>query len=692
MKQFFILLGFTLFISLGPLFSQEYTNFEWQYPEYGGHSLNRVRWIQDETFIAVGDQGMIVISVDNGITWTIKPIQTERNLKGIFVKNPQSIFVIGSYDNSGAELYHSEDGGETWTLIFEYASSGLRDIHFADENVGYIVGSLGKVIKTTDGGLTWNDFSNSSITGDLQCVWFVNADTGYVGKTTSFGMYKTDNGGLTWSQNFGFFPTSCYSIHFVNDTMGWAGSYGNAIFRTVNGGQLWAMQQNPNLSEPIRAIAFADSVRGVAIGNNYLYRTSNATTWSGTFYSGNFRGAAISPTGNAIVTNNIGGIRQSSTYGLNLVERNVETGYSVFRRVKFLTNTTGWVGGDDGKILRTTNSGETWSTMTNVPYYSYANDMAALSVNKVILATSEGTLVSTTNAGSSFTETVLDASIQLNCIHFPNSSTGYVGGDNGKLWKTINGGSSYSLVNAGLTQDINELFFPSSATGYLIDGFSAFKKTSNSGLTWTNLNGGGLGVPSQLYFLNDSTGYMVNVNGDVFRTVDGGATINPAGSTCIKTPFDMHFINDSTGFVVGSFSNSTCDISYTTNRGLTWNPMLFPYAYAGWGVFALDTATVFLVGQNQTIIRSGTGEIVTKIDDVQGATNTMIYPNPSRDVIYHKKSDTIKSWHLFTIEGQLVNSGSDFPIQTTALHSGLYLLETTEISGQRSFEKIQINR
>lgn len=687
MKQF-IRFFITLFIISLTCQAQEYTEFDWQYPKYGSHSLNNVKWIAGEKFIAVGDQGMILLTFDNGASWVMKQQQTQINMKGIYVKNEFSIFVVGSYANSNTSIFHSEDGGETWTIIYENASMGLKDMHFADENTGYVVGTIGKIIKTTDGGINWVDISNSSISGDLQCVWFTSPDTGFVGRTTTFGMYKTVNGGQTWTQNFGYFFTNCYSMHFINDSVGWAGSYGNAIFKTVNGGLNWATQSNPGLSEPIKSIAFADSARGIAVSTSYVYRTSNGTTWSGTFFPVNFMSGTMSPAGTAICGSTTGGIRQSTNYGSSFMEINPENGFSVFRRIKFVSSQIGWVGGDDGKILRTTDAGATWTLSSNVPYYSTCNDMAALSSSKLIIATDEGTLRTTTNSGSTFTTTTLDANIILNAIHFPSSTVGYVGGNSGKLWKTSNGGTSYSLLATNFTQDIKELFFSSASTGYLVDHFSTLRKTTDGGLSWTTLNGSGIGAPKQLWFTSDLNGYLVNDNGGVFRTIDGGQTFNAAGNSCLQTPFDMQFINDTTGFVVGSFTNASCDISYTVDGGNSWNSMLFPYAYAGWGVYAMDTSRVFLVGQNQTIIRSGNSDVVTSTNSAEltGNDELLFYPNPTNESIQLTKH--AKSWRIFNLQGALVKEGSSLTINTTDVSEGIYLIRINQENGFNKTSKL----
>jgi hypothetical protein len=51
-------------------------------------------------------------------------------------------------------VLYTEDGGLNWTEYASPARIGIRDFHFADEQVGYLVGHSGMIMKTTTGGLT----------------------------------------------------------------------------------------------------------------------------------------------------------------------------------------------------------------------------------------------------------------------------------------------------------------------------------------------------------------------------------------------------------------------------------------------------------------------------------------------------------------------------------------------------------
>ncbi len=659
--------------------AQNFTDFAWQYPRYGGHSINEVKFVANQTFIAVGDEGMLLMSYDNGQTWNIKQQKTIKHLKAIWVFDNDNILVAGSFDNSGLELYRTADGGENWQLSYSNNAIGVNDMQFPTDNVGFMVGNIGKVLRTDDAGNTWQELSNGSINGSLQSVWFTSPDTGFIGRTSTFGMYKTIDGGQTWTQNFGYFFTNCYSMYFMNDSLGFAGANGNAIFRTTNAGQNWSLVSNPQLSEYIRCFDFADSLRGIALAGGYIYRTLNGgTTWSQTFYTGNLRSGALSPNGNSVVGNLTGGLRISSDYAATFTDANPESGNSTFRRIRFIGNTgSGWVAGDNGKVLKTTNNGSNWQLQTSAPYFDYVNDMALASASRVLICTADGKIVSTSNGGTSFSTQTLDANGPLNAIHFATSNIGYTCGNSGKLWKSTNGGTSFSSINiSGVSQNLKDLHFPTANVGYVLDEFGQIRKTTNGGSSFTLLSGNGIGSPRQIWFLNDSTGYVLSNEGAVYRTTNG-STFTPAGNTCLQTVFDFYCTNDSTCFAVGSFSNATCDVSFTQNRGESWTNITFPYAYAGWGVHALDTATIWLVGQNQTIIRRGTGDIVTQISNNAENTSSALklFPNPTNEYFNLDRTLPLMKWQLYDLSGRWIASGTKHAIDAQQLIAGIYLLQ-----------------
>lgn len=640
-------------------FSQVFQPYTWQYPALGSHQINEVRKISGSKFIAVGHAGTVLISDNDGLNWQLNQQQVIINFTAIAVLDTMNIIIGGCQTNGDTRIFKSTDGGVTYTEVYSFMNMTLSDIHFPNDSIGYAVGNPGKVLKTSDAGNTWIDISTSSLTGNIKSVCFINENLGFAGKnTTNAAMFKTENGGLTWSQVFGYSGSACYTITFLNDTLGYAGAFNSRIFRTVNGGATWMQQTTFNTNEEISAIDFMDSARGIAITNSYVYRTTNGINWSGPFISGNnFLSCALSSSGVAILGDSYGGIHRNNDLSNTYVDLNPQSGLFPFRRVKFVSQSNGWVAGDGYNILKTNNGGQTWINTNTNNAIDYLTDIAAINENKLIIATgnSSGKIIMTTNGGNSFTEQTLSTTNALNAISFPNANTGYVVGNNGVMFKSTNGGNAFTSLQSGTTSTLKEVFFVTPLIGFVVTEFGEIRKTTNGGSSWSVLNTSGMGVVAQLHFLDENTGYAISPTG-VFKTTDGGNNFISAGTTCLSQIFDTHFINDSTGFVVGVSNSAQCDVSYTTNSGETWNSMLFPYAYALWGVFAFDTANVVVTGQNNTIIRVGESGIITS-NSSKFSLNKIpqVFPNPSENFFY-LKNVPYGIYHIYDLQGKIIHS------------------------------------
>jgi len=83
-------------------------------------------------------------------------------------------WVCGS---SGIILYTS-DGGINWSKQKSEINSNLRKIRFADLENGWAVGDSGKILHTTNGGLNWN-LQNSTASLKLTMLNVIDANTAY---------------------------------------------------------------------------------------------------------------------------------------------------------------------------------------------------------------------------------------------------------------------------------------------------------------------------------------------------------------------------------------------------------------------------------------------------------------------------------------------------------------------------------
>jgi photosystem II stability/assembly factor-like uncharacterized protein len=292
-----------------------------------------------------------------------------------------------------------------WVTLNSGTTEDLSGAWFLpDGQTGYVVGQ-GRVMKTTDGGATWDSLT---LQGSVHAVTFpVNADTGFA--TSSGGrVYRTIDAGASWQLETTGVTIDLRGLCFPhNNRVGYiaGGDTGSLILKTTDAGRHW-VSQTVNDTAPIEGISFpVDTLTGYTAGwSGVIHKTTNGgTTWQD----------QVSP---------------PTTYLSDVVfPVNAETGYVVGYR---------------GTVLKTTNGGTDWVQMTTgiVNYLNSASFPNGADTGYV--AGDNGTILKTTDGGSTWVGESSGVSEFLNSITFPaNNQVGYVTGRNGSILKTTDGGA-----------------------------------------------------------------------------------------------------------------------------------------------------------------------------------------------------------------------------------------------------------
>ena len=108
----------------------------------------------------------------------------------------------------GAEVYRSDDHGETWNLVSKdsrrmqglFATYGwvfgqIR-VDPADENTTYIMGV--PMLKSTDGGMTYESIRYPGLHGDHHAMWIDPDNSNYIINGNDGGVNLSYDGGRTW--------------------------------------------------------------------------------------------------------------------------------------------------------------------------------------------------------------------------------------------------------------------------------------------------------------------------------------------------------------------------------------------------------------------------------------------------------------------------------------------------------------
>jgi photosystem II stability/assembly factor-like uncharacterized protein len=285
---------------------------------------------------------------------------------------------------------------QDWRVVRRAAATGAnRDfntVHFANDEHGWVAGDRGVIFHTRDGGTTWTP-QTSGVTGDINDIYFRNEEDGFflVGNR----IFATTTGGAVWRERAVFVPggfggatPELYSITFANNRRGWiVGSVvrrdtviDSLILSTSDGGQTWTRQTAP-VREELIDLDFAGDERGWVVGSRgtILHTRDGGRSWAtqgsgtnATLYGIEFRGRrngwAVGERGTILRTEN-GGERWTS------VPAPIPSRAPTLLSVRFATDNDGIIVGRGGLILRSNDGGRSWArqeTQTTNHIYALA--------------------------------------------------------------------------------------------------------------------------------------------------------------------------------------------------------------------------------------------------------------------------------------------------------------------------------
>src|SRR4029078_3382838 len=107
---------------------------------------------------AVGSDSTILRTQDGGFSWEKLSAPQDVTLSGVFVRDNRNAVIVGS---RGTILW-TDNAGKNWKQILTGAKDHLYGVSFAPQQpeTGWATGTYGRILKTTDGGSTWQTQSS----------------------------------------------------------------------------------------------------------------------------------------------------------------------------------------------------------------------------------------------------------------------------------------------------------------------------------------------------------------------------------------------------------------------------------------------------------------------------------------------------------------------------------------------------
>jgi photosystem II stability/assembly factor-like uncharacterized protein len=450
-------------------------------------------------FILLHD-GTLLSTSDGGASFSRKTAIPNSPAKGggqqptdIFFTSTTNGIAVSSGPSGGGGIYHTQDGGNTWTQV-QGVTASFHSVWFADGNTGYAVGDGGALFTSTDGGTTW---TQRPLTGaapanlaSIRCagvICLISVDNGsHLIRTTDAGVTGTD---VSPSNQ------QIFTAAFSSPTQAVAAGQDGATVVSSDAGVTFS---------PIPAV-------GGRISGPFLQ----------------LRAASASV---AFATGRAGTLARTTDAGQTWTDLGVPTTGDVID-VSFPNANTGFALDSSGTLLKSTNGGGSWSLL-NTGTQSEPAAVLALDPGRVLLIGPRG-IRRSSDGGNSFAG--VRGKIARTSLQHADLARGavFAYGPHA-LYVSTNGGGSWSAVKRPPRKSsLRTVDFITGKRGFVLDAQGRAWSTSNRGKRWTQLVATGTLSAYDLAFTAANRGYLavnsfgIQRGGFLLKTSDGGRTWHP---------------------------------------------------------------------------------------------------------------------------------------------------------------------
>ena len=264
-------------------------------PTPNDQTLFAVSFADEKNGWVVGANGTVMRSTDGGATWTEQAVTVsdesgshplDTHLFGVATISPTEAWAVGDM----GIVIHTRDG-EHWEQLplpkgafsDEYTSERiLNAVRFSSPTEGLITGEFATALRTQDGGATWH--GERTLVGTEPDVYLFDAAELGGGKAVASGLagtlLVTSDGGATWNPHPVPTGVGVFGVDWKGDRGVAAGDRGE-LYATQDDGTTWINPKRPHVFNWLRGVRFASATRVFAVGEKGLILRSEdgGSTW-----------------------------------------------------------------------------------------------------------------------------------------------------------------------------------------------------------------------------------------------------------------------------------------------------------------------------------------------------------------------------------------------------------------------------
>lgn len=550
-------------------------------------------------------------------------------------------------------IWVSTDAGASWkTYTDDLATLGISSIDFSNSNPTIAYAATGDkngtdtysigVVKSTDGGKHWvpTNLAWTVTQKRLASKVLVHpTDPNTVYASTSYGIYKTTDGGTTWTRkrpgsfrDMEFKPGDPNTLYVATKTSIMRTTDGGNSFSTlsisfsttVNRVEMAVTPANPNYLYVVAGQesdnGFGGLYRSTNSGNSFttMSTTPNILGWQSNGWDSGGQAwydlsIAASPSNANMIF--VGGVNiwkstnGGGTWSINAHWQGSGAPYvhADVHNLKFSPHNSNTIwASSDGGAYQSTNNGTAWTGKNNTLAIGQMYRMGAskTTANKIMTGWQD-------NGSSKYTGTwtkVLGGDGMECIVDYSNNNILYGSLYYGSIHRSANSGTSWTEITKNITETgawVTPYVIHPTASNILYAGYHNIYKTVNRGDSWVKLTsfvGSDLVQALAISPSSPSTMYMSTYN-DVMKSVNSGITwtsIKSGITSGSVTYFAIHPTDPNKVWVSISGYYSGIKVLKTTNGGQSWQNIsgTLPNLPANCIVYETNTADGIYVGMD----------------------------------------------------------------------------------------------
>lgn len=542
-------------------------------------------------------------------TWEKQsPSPTAWHLTGVSFVSPSLGFVSGERET----LLRTLDGGLSWQNVSPVAenSDPFYGVHFRDAQNGWIWGNNNNAWRTSNGGTSWTQMSSLGF-GSWRALDFVSANTAFMGANGAIS--RTTDGGATWQSRSASQSTPIvYCMDFVDANVGLVGGTriqpdDQGIYRTTDAGANWTRVYGDSAND----IVWLDSTTAIAtVGSTIVRSLNSGVTW--TVISAGITTGLLQMT--RVDANTLAGVSakgdiwRSTDLGLSWTQVFDGLGdLPVEWSIQFSDAQHGWVTGQTGFVIKTEDGGLTWSQVSNGTG-KQVYKISMFDNQRGLAAAENGYIFRTTDGGKKWNVLKVEVTGQvflrdesLKSVCTVGSNFAAVAGPGGTVFKSLDGGQTWQNIGyPKLPSDyfIDDVKFITPSEGWItgidftLNHDAKTYHTTDGGENWTEVEPTGAAIE----FVDTTHGWIAAA-GIVYRTVNGGQTWQsvPLPSYYTSPQIDeIKFLDANTGWVAGWDGL----VAKTTDGGQTWTYQNLPQQVNLFSIAAISSQELYMSGRD----------------------------------------------------------------------------------------------